>query len=64
MPGAKNGPETATPNGDELVGRLQAIYGRRRADRDVFGRRPALPSEVEKVINSGWTGDGRKDSAR
>lgn len=33
----------------DVLARLQRIYGRSGIAPDVFGRRPALPSEIERL---------------
>lgn len=34
------------------LAKLQRLYGRRHLTNDMFGRRPALPSEVERVVKT------------
>lgn len=34
----------------DLLGKLKSIYGKQPVTKDLFGRRPALPSEVEAVL--------------
>lgn len=36
---------------------LKSLYGEHRVDRDVFGRRTALPSEIARQLQNGqqWT---------
>ena len=41
---------------EQLLPQLRLIYGRSSNARDIFGRRPALPSEVAKVIRGTTNG--------
>ena len=41
----------ATPT-EALLEELRKLYGENSAQRDVFGRRTALPSEIAKALNN------------
>jgi len=46
-----NGLPGATPN-EALLEELRKLYGESSAQRDAFGRRMALPSEIAKALNN------------
>lgn len=46
------------------LAKLQRIYGRNSVAPDVFGRRPALPSEVERLIKNRQPPRDQPHSAR
>jgi hypothetical protein len=35
---------------DQVRSKLWRVYGRSQAKRDAFGRRPALPSEIQRAV--------------
>ena len=41
----------ATPT-EALLEELRKLYGEQSAQRDVFGRRSALPSEIARALNN------------
>lgn len=47
-------PVQPSPDDDQrqVLAKLQRIYGRRSVAPDVFGRRPALPSEIERLAQT------------
>lgn len=51
QPRLSTSPSPAKENGPTLA-KLQRIYGSGSVAPDVFGRRPALPSEVERLIKN------------
>lgn len=42
--------KTESPSPRDLLAELQRLYGRQHIQRDPFGRRRALPSEVARVV--------------
>ena len=46
------GAPATTPN-EALLEELRKLYGESAVQRDVFGRRNALPSEIARTLNKG-----------
>ncbi len=42
---------------EQLLPQLRLIYGHGGKTRDIFGRRPALPSEIAEVIRGPASGN-------
>ena len=42
-------PSPSTNEQTDTLAKLQRLYGRRSLRPDAFGRRPAMPSEIEKL---------------
>lgn len=45
-------PAPAASDQSATLAKLQRLYGHRRVRPDAFGRRPALSSEVERVVKA------------
>jgi hypothetical protein len=48
----------------DALARLQRIYGRSSVAPDIFGRRPALPSEIERLAQARQQPAARADEPR
>jgi hypothetical protein len=48
----------------QVLAKLQRLYGRRSVAPDLFGRRPALPSEIERLAAVRQKPAAREDEPR
>jgi hypothetical protein len=48
----------------QVLAKLQRLYGRRSVAPDLFGRRPALPSEIERLAAVRQKPAGREGEPR